>query len=242
MAAGAPGGAIQAVYVFVEPQGGWVDMTTYNADLGSPDGYEIGTSLAMSGNTIVAGEVGTSKLQASYVFVKPSGGWAGSITPTATLTASDETRVDGFASSVAINGNTIVVGAPHHKDGMPGAAYVYVQPKTGWADMTQTAELSVPVDFNLALGQAVAAQGNLVLAGAPGDAIGHNKQQGAVFGYLEPSGGWKNSTSPNGAETASDGVAGELFGDAIAINGNTVVVGAPYYGQLQGAAYIFSLQ
>ncbi len=243
LAAGGPGGRFGAVYVWVEPAGGWVDSISSDAQLSSSDGGRIGVSLAMSGNTIVAGEVGTPTLQAAYVFNKPPDGWSGFLQPSATLTASDGNSYDEhFSSSVAISGTTIAVGAPFHNF-KPGTVYVYAEPNTGWQDMTQTAELSVPVNFSLQLGASVAAARNIVLAGAPTNTIGRNGKQGSVIGYLKPTSGWKNTTSPNGAASASDGQAGEQFGSSIAISGNNVIVGAPDDGDdLEGAAYIFSLQ
>jgi hypothetical protein len=147
---------------------------------------------------------------------------------------------------VAIGGNTVVVGAPFHPLGMPGTAYVFVQPPGGWKNMTQTAELTVPVGHTLLLGQAVAVEDNVILAGAPDDPIGHNNMQGAVFGYLKPPSGWVNSSTPEGSVTSSDGAAGDLFGDAIAVSGNVAVIGAPHHtvngNGDAGAAYIFGEQ
>lgn len=244
LAAGAPFAAHSAIYVFVEPEGGWVNSMTSNAGMSSPDDDQIGISLAMSGDTVVAGETGTHNLQAAYVFTKPPTGWTGSILPTASLTATDGNVLDHFGESIAISGTTIVVGAPFHRLGNgPGAAYVYVEPRTGWRDSTQTAELNVNENYTALLGDSVAATGNLVLAGAPQNAIGQDANQGSVVGYLKPPSGWKNTSIPTGSGTASDGQAQERFGTSMAISGNTVLVGAPYYGDsLQGAVYIFSLQ
>src|SRR5215469_1871419 len=65
-----------------------------------------------------------------------------SFTQLATLTPSD---INGAASwfgfTVAISGNAAVVGAPFANNNA-GAVYVFVKPASGWADMTQTAELS----------------------------------------------------------------------------------------------------
>jgi FG-GAP repeat len=243
LVAGGPTQGAGGAYLFLEPDGGWTSMTEAAATLFSATGYEVGLSVAMSGDTVVVGELGTSTSEAAYVFVKPTGGWSGVVLPAATLTASDgHSPIDEFGHSVAIAGNMVAVGAPYHPNYAPGAGYVYVEPKSGWQDMTQTAELNVPVHFNMVFGQAVAIKGNLVLAGAPGNAIGHNSQQGSVFGYLKPPTGWKDSSAPSGAATASNGVADELFGDAIAVSGDTVAVGAPYYDGLVGAVYIFSVQ
>jgi hypothetical protein len=243
--AGGPGeGGSSGAYVFVEPAGGWVNMTEPTATLTSSSGVKVGNSVAMSGNTIVAGSVGLDKLGAAYVFVEPAGGWASTTQPNATLTASDESSVDGFATSVAISENTVVVGAPYHGNaGAPGAAYVFARPQTGWTNMTQTAELSVPTPpgNKLVLGYAVAVEGNVVLAGAPTDSIGKNNEQGAVFGYVEPARGWANSVSPSGSVTASPDEAMERFGASIAVSGNNFVVGAPYEGDQQGAVYIFAV-
>jgi hypothetical protein len=242
--AGAYGGGVGfgAAYVFVEPGGGWVSTTEPTAALTPSSGFEVGNVVAMSGDTIVAGEANTGNLEAAYVFVKPAGGWVNTTQPNATLTASDESRVDGFATSVAISGNTVVVGAPFHPNFAPGAAYVFVKPETGWTDMTQTAELSVLASDTLELGHAVGLERNVVLAGAPGDVIGHTAQ-GAVFGYVKPPTGWTNTSEPTGSAIASDGEANDGFGDAVAISGTVAVIGAPNHAvngnSDQGAAYIF---
>jgi hypothetical protein len=243
---GEGGVGLGAAYVFVQPEGGWVNMTNPTATLTSSSGFEVGYSVAMSGNMIVAGEANTGNLEAAYVFVKPAGGWMSTTQPNATLTASDESRVDGFSTSVAVSGNTVVVGAPFHPNFKPGAAYVFVKPPGGWRNMTQTAELTLASTHTLLLGQAVAAEGNMVLVGAPFDPIGQNNGQGAVFGYLKPPGGWANSSMPAGSVTSSDGAAEDGFGHAIAVSGNVAAIGAPQHsvnGQTdQGAAYVFGAQ
>ena len=70
-----------AAYVFVQPANGWTNMTQ-TAELAASDGYvgdDFGASVAISGNTLVAGapyaSIGSNFQQgASYVFVEPSGG------------------------------------------------------------------------------------------------------------------------------------------------------------------------
>jgi hypothetical protein len=244
--AGVPGlnGEAGGTCVFVEPEGGWVSMTEPTAALTPTSGHEVGQSVAMSGDTIVVGENDSLTLASAYVFVKPAGGWVSTSQPNATLTASNEDNLDEFAVSVAISGNTVVVGSPFYPNGVgPGGAFVYVKPETGWQDMTQTAELGVPVTKTLELGTAVAVEGNVVLSGAPFDPIGHNNMQGAVFGYVKPTGGWADTSQPNGSVTGHDGGAMDRFGHSIAISGNSAVIGAPYHGgELQGAVYIFAMQ
>ena len=90
----------------------------------------------------------------------------------AKLSASDGGVNDELGSSVAMTGNTVVVGAPcHFVDGNKdqGAAYVFVMPAGGWAaGAKQTAELTAGdggADDHL--GESVAISGNTIVAGAP---------------------------------------------------------------------------
>ena len=78
------------------------------------------------------------------MFTEPGSGWA-DMTQTAKLTASDGAADDDFGYSVSISGNTVVVGAPYATVGGnsdQGAAYVFTEPGSGWANMTQTAKLT----------------------------------------------------------------------------------------------------
>jgi FG-GAP repeat len=75
----------------------------------------LGVAVALDGDTAVVGDAnaGASDIGAAYVYVKPASGWQ-NMTQTAKLTSSDGGELDEFGSSVAIRGDTIVVGAPWH--------------------------------------------------------------------------------------------------------------------------------
>jgi hypothetical protein len=62
----------------------------------------------------------------------------------AELTASDGSANDQFGYSVSISGNTLVVRAAEANHDY-GAAYVFAEPGSGWADMNQTVELTPSV-------------------------------------------------------------------------------------------------
>ncbi len=68
------------------------------------------------------------------------------MTQTAKLTASDAAANDNFGYSVAISGDTAVVGAYHDDDGgsESGSAYVFVKGAGAWADMNETANSPLP--------------------------------------------------------------------------------------------------
>ncbi|MFZ2420260.1 MAG: FG-GAP repeat protein, partial [Anaerolineae bacterium] len=106
-----------AAYVFEKPGGGWADMT-HTAKLTASDkawSDQFGYSVGISGDVVVVGAPyadpdGASEAGAAYVFVKP-GIWTGTLTESAKLTASDKVTDDFFGYSVAISGDTLVVGA-----------------------------------------------------------------------------------------------------------------------------------
>ncbi|HZQ82646.1 MAG TPA: hypothetical protein VFB25_11785 [Gaiellaceae bacterium] len=135
-----------AVYVFVEPGGGWADMTQ-TAELRASDGGpsdHLGKSIGISGDTVAAGAtaatVGAARPGAVYVFVKPQAGWSDG-TQTAKLTASDGVNSDQLGWSLGIAPGTIVAGAPG-AGSTPGALYVFAKPGGGWADGTESDELT----------------------------------------------------------------------------------------------------
>jgi len=180
---------------------------------------------------------------AAYVFVKPANGWTNA-NQSAKLTASDSNQNElGF--SVSVSGSTAVAGAPGGNQAA-GAAYVYVEPAAGWANITQTAELTASDGQNAdSLGYSVSISRQVVAAGS----INSNKGQGAIYVFVEPTGGWTNATQV--AElTAAGGFPSDELGSSVATNGSFVVAGAPYFSNSandltspyfhEGAAYIFA--
>jgi hypothetical protein len=241
-----------ALYVFVRPASGWANATQ-TAELTVSDGAAqdgLG-SVAISGDTIVAGvsarTVGTHVDQGVvYVFVKPAGGWKDGH-ETAKLTASDGTTGGSLGSTVSISGDTILASAPGaspNGTSDQGAGYVFVKPAGGWKDGTQTAELTASdgaAQDSLGLVNGASISGDTVVLGSSFHEVGNNPGQGAAYVYVKPASGWTNMTET--AElTASDGAAGDRFGLAVAISGDTVAVGAFHHlvgGARSGSAYVF---
>jgi hypothetical protein len=227
-------------YVFVRPSTGWAGNLTETAKLTATDSQLLnymGASIATNGNTVVAGAYGHNNFQGTaYVFAEPSGGWA-SMTQTAELTASDGKGSADFGFSSAISGNTVVIGAPNAFTGK-GAAYVFVEPSTGWTNMTQTAEMRAPNAVQGdGFGQSAGISGNAVVIGAPGTNVGSNQLQGAAYVFVKPPSGWRNTTRASEL-TASDGAANDNMGVSAAISGFTAVAGAPK-STTPGSAYVF---
>ena len=237
---------------------------TQTAKLTASDGAagdQSGWSVSISGNTVVVGARyatvgGNVKQGAAYVFTEPGSGWAENLPPpqfptltqTAKLTASDGAAGDAFGQSVSISGNTVVVGAylaTVNSNAHQGAAYVFTEPASGWADMTQTAKLAASDGAaNNQFGNSVSISGNTVVAGSEFATVNGNGNQGAAYVFAEPGTGWKNMTQTTKL-TASDGAFCDCFGMGVSISGNAVVVGAGEKtvngNQLQGAAYVFAI-
>lgn len=239
-----------AAYVYVEPTNGWATTSTFNAELTSTDESSesyFGNSVAISGNTILVGQpyaaIGSNQSQgAGYLYVEPTGGWATTSAYTAKLTASTGQTYDNLGYSVAINGNTAVLGAPGSSTEQ-GAAYVYVEPTGGWTTTTETAALTASDGgAGDAFGTSVAVSGNTVVVGAGSAFLNPNPLQGSAYVYVEPAGGWASTSTFTAKLTAGDGGPSAHFGRSVSIDSGTAVVGAyqgTNSGVFVGAAYVY---
>ena len=187
----------------------------------------LGSSVAISGDTLVAGapdDDGTGADQGSvYVFVKPASGWANA-TQTAKLTASDGAMGHSLGRSVAIDGDTIVAGAPG-----ANKAYVFVKPPGGWASGTQNARLTVPGLASFAdLGISVDVEGDVVAVGAQYSNAGGATNEGAAYVFEKGAAAWSDKTQ-TGALVNFYGEADDRLGYSVAVgaSGATIVAGAP---------------
>lgn len=219
-----------AAYVFVKSGGRW-NTAAQTAKLTSSDGTFF-DAVAISGNTIVAADFTANNYTGeAYVFVEPSGGWT-NMTETAILTASDGVAGTAFGKSVAIAGNTVVVGAYENNSvgiSYPvgaGAAYVFTKPASGWSASTETAKLTssdgVPGDD---LGYTVAVAGNTIVAGAPDATVSGNQYEGALYVYQKTGSTWTSRTE-TAKLTASNGEFVTVLGYSLSISGTTIAGGA----------------
>ncbi len=247
-----------AAYVFTRDARGWPQvgkLTAANRDTEFGDDAGFGHSVAVHGDTIVVGayeeDTEGADAGAAYVFTKPATGWA-NMTETARLTASDAAAGDEFGTSVAVHGDTIVVGAPEEDTGARGSAYIFTKPANGWADGTETATLRGQSNGDR-FGRSVAVYGDTVVVGAAEE----NDRKGAahVFTKSGATGVWddwdgKKASTATARLTAYDRADNDRFGRAVAMDGDTIVVGALYNDyddpdnntndvSDSGAAYVF---
>jgi hypothetical protein len=241
-----------AAYVFIKPAGPWTTTQTPTAILtdnslsGSAD---FGFAVAISGDTIVVGAPGAkvgnhiNQGQAA-VFVKPGAGWSSTASPTARLADTGGASNDRFGFAVAIDGDEVVIGTPDAKK-RKGEVHVFKKPASGWiTSETPTATLiSDDSAANDRFGFTVAISGGTVVTGAYAHKIGAKTSQGAAYIFVRPGGTWVSTDTPTAKLRASDGEETDQFGNAVAIDGATIVVGAwlKDIGSKsdQGAAYLF---
>ena len=206
-------------------------------------GY-FGYAVALEGDTLVVGAPGENVggymgAGAAYIFYRNEGG-PGAWSQIARLTAPPSFVEEdaGFGLAVAIDGNTVVVGAPNqdseHWD--TGAAYMFGR-HTGGADAWGQKEdllLSRSPSDNGGFGYSVAIENDIVVVGAPGEEssipLPTPSGPGAVhiFGpgdyWLQKVSPWEQSPyfEPYGDVTNAS------FGAFISMLDDILVVGAPY--------------
>jgi len=200
-------------------------------------GDSLGVSVAVSGDTAVVGAHGDDGSAGSaYVFVRSGGAW----TEQQKLTASDADTGDQFGRSVAVSGDTAVVGAytdDTSAGSNAGSAYVFVRSGGAWTEQQKlTASDAVENDE---LGWSVAVSGDTVVAGAWFDDTPAGTSAGSAYVFVRSGGAWTEQQKL----TASDAAANDQLGSSVAVSGDTVVAGATgdttAAGQLAGSAYVF---
>ena len=188
-------GSDEAVKVF-RTTDGWDTHTEIEITAADGEAYDyFGEAVAIDGTTVVVGAYRTyykGKKGAAYVFRLTDDGYE----EVATLTASDGAEGDYFGYSVAVAGDSIVVGA-RGVDNNNGAAYVFYT-RDGGDTYEQTDKLMGQYEF----GAAVAMDGGSFVVGAPG---GYNWDSGSATIFGPPADGSDDATG-QGAATASVGV------------------------------------
>ncbi len=198
---------------------GVVEQQKLTADDGT-SGDCFGYSVAISGDILVVGanldDDNGSDSGSVYVHSRNSGAWS----LEQKLVASDGAQGDIFGERVAISGETIVVAARVDDDiGLDsGSVYIYTRSDGVWTEQKLTASDGAQGDY---FGHSVAIHADTLVVGANfDDDLGNNS--GSVYVYARSGGLW----TPQQKITAYDGAEADLFGDSVAISGDTLVVGA----------------
>lgn len=155
----------------------------------------------------------------------------------AKLTASDAAAGDWFGYSVAVSGDTAVVGANGDDDGgsASDSAYVFVRSGMSWNEQTKLTASDPAIGDNF--GTSVALSGHTAVVGAPFDDDGITNS-GSAYVFVRSGTSW----SEQAKLIAGDADAGDNFGRSVAVSDDTAVVGAYQDddgGSNSGSAYVF---
>lgn len=230
---GSSNGGAGAVYVFQRLDTGWTEVQKLTADDGADDD-EFGYSVALQGSTAIIGAVFNNQHQgAAYVFTRTVDTWS----QTQKLVADDGAVDDQLGWSVALDGDTALLGAPGTADGgdfATGAAYVFTRSGDTFSQTQKlTADDGVGADD---FGFGVAVRGATAIITAA-NALGG---QGKAYVFSGDGGTWTQGPTL----TADDGTGTDTFGYSVAFDGTTALFGAPFAtvgdNLFQGAGYVFS--
>ena len=224
-----------AVYVFEETAPGvWSEVAKLVASDGGTDDY-FGGAVAIQGDRVFVGAPGYFDAEPGAVYVFDSDGFGG-FAEGQKLTPSDNAGTGSFGVSLAVDGGRLVVG-DRQAEGNAGAAYVF--DTDGGGVLSETTKLTASDgDPGDSLGGAVAILGDVIVVGAPVD--GDNGPfSGSAYVYWDTGVGFGEHKL-----VASDAAERDLFGTAVAIDADRILVGAssprPVGGEDPGAVYLFA--
>ncbi len=213
--------------------GGWEPSGILRAGDGQRgDGF--GSALAMQGEVVFVGALfANNNHGAVYVYTFDGDRWV----QRQKLAGQGATLGADFGSAVAVDGGTLVIGAPgdNTREISDGAAYIFERNESGmWVQKARlTASDGGPFDF---LGRSVDIEGETVVAGAPG--YSSNSQPGAVYVFKrDGSGVWSQAQKIRQQGGSNE----DELGISVGLEGNTLVAGAYRYPDEidVGAIFVF---
>ena len=246
-----------AAYVFTRDTAGdltsgWTQRAKLTANDGATYDY-FGRSVSIDGDTVVIGSYFDddhgSGSGSAYVFTRnTAGNLTSGWTQRAKLTAADAGAADRFGLSVALDGDTVVIGSYLDNDNGndSGSAYVFTRNTagnltSGWTQRAKlTANDAATYDH---FGRSVSIDGDTIVVGSYlDDDNGYNS--GSAYVYTRNTAGNLTSGWTQVAKlTAGDGAQDDKFGQSVAISGDTVVIGSYLdddKGTASGSAYVFN--
>lgn len=227
-----------AVYVFERAGSTWGQSFRITPPAGD-DQEAFGYAISVSNDRIAVGAPIYTDIDdnepatPAYVFERTGPAWTGTrVEPV------DDPRDAWFGSSIALDGDTLVVGAPGYKLPGPGAGAAYVFERTGanWNQTLRLTDASGQIeDF---FGRSVAVHGDVIVVGAEGGGDPTILNTGMAVVYERSADIWAETTRL----IPADSMVGQQIGFSVAVHGATIVVGANRDDDLgfdAGAAYVY---
>lgn len=213
-----------AVYIFAKSGEEWAQETMLMADNGMiGDGF--GSSVSADGKYVLIGAPDMNDGHgAAFVFEQSN---SGSWTQIGQFTLPADTVESSLGSSVVLKGDHAYVGAPDHGNGK-GAVFVYRRANNGqWMEV---ASVMNPDTAGSNFGSSLAVDGMNLVVGAP------QRDGGTVHVFNnDGSGSWNHTATLTSDQTTQR----SQFGNAIAIHGDQILVGAPRNAGASGTVFVY---
>lgn len=215
---------IGSAYLLSRASGTWTTETVFKNDFKQV--YEFGLSVALENDTAVVGSE-----EGAFVYRKHGDAWE----LDAPLAPSEHVEDDKFGGAVAISAGRIAVGAPfihYRRNGRHGKVFIFDRGETSWNQVAllKADETHTGYHYGDLFGNALAFDGNRLLVGAPASYM--ITQSGMAYTFVEQDGVWTKEASFSGERSSYNS---DRFGDAVALQGDTLLIGAP----VEGRAYTY---
>lgn len=232
---GAPGLQNKAGQTFVLARGGsgWEVEAVLDSPA-APINECFGSSVSLDGDTALIGVrepiIWYPIWGAAYVFTREGTTWKRQ----ATLQGHDQIWNDWFGTRVEIVGDRALVVA--RGTAPAGGVYVFTRQGTSWSEEAKLTPGDAPYDA--AFGETLAYDGDTAVVGATYRRTGAGVAVGAAYVYARDGSTWNEEA----LLVASDGALLDMFGSAVAVRGDTILVAAEAAdaGAVNsGAVYVF---
>ncbi len=234
-----PGGELSgSAYIFARNRKTWKEQQKLIAgDADKDDNF--GWAVAIDRNIAVIGAPGNddagNSSGSAYIFELSGTRWR----EKAKLIPKDLDKSAALGTSVVVQQDTVIVGAPKHTHSgvrFTGAAFVFRRDGENWVEDTKlTAD---DADKSDGFATSLAISGDTVVVGAPLADTDRGKDAGAAYVFVRDGARWKQQAKLG----SSDAKKADQFGFSVAIEGKNVIVGAKTRDESDpgsGAAYSF---
>ena len=205
-----------AIYMFTRQSGVWTFQQFIRGHNPGNSQTFFARKVALEGDVLATTSV---ELHEVEIWGRQGGIW----TYQATLTGSDTVAADYFGSALAMEGNTIAVGAQYDSPSgdYSGSVYVFEKEGNSWQETKLVPVDGLAGDF---FGSSLSLSGGLLLVGAPGrDFSPTITDIGLAYLFTNQTGSWSQQRA---FAAGAQAVASGQFGNVVALEGNTLAITA----------------